>query len=626
MKHAKIIFTLVWLVTVFSAKAAEMRIDPAFWWTGMKNSTLQLCVYSNGISNFTPTIHYAGVTILKINKVENANYLFIDLKISESTLPGKFKIIFTSTGNNLSSSYPYELKPRSKQDGITRIQGVTSKDFIYLLMPDRFSNGDTSNDVVVGTTDETIDRRSLKARHGGDIQGVLNHLDYIQSMGVTAVWMTPVTENNQPFESYHGYAITDYYKIDPRHGSNELFVNYVAAAHSKGLKVVQDVVYNHIGNEHWFYKDMPSKDWVHQFDKFTRSTYKDMALFDPHASDSDRNVLSHGWFDKHMPDLNQRNVFLATYLIQNTLWWIEYAGIDGLRIDTWVYPDLEFENNLIKAVLLEFPQLGIYGETWVQGIANQSYFVQNNYVNLPFQSMLPGVTDFQLYYATQDALNTDFGWESGSARWYRMLANDFVYKDPNRNVLFLDNHDLSRFYSVIKEDDSKWKIGITFLLTSRGIPSMYTGTEYLSHNFASLSAIEVRQDFPGGFPKDQINKFVKEGRSVHENEAFNYLSTLANFRKTSSALTTGKLMQYAPFEGEYVYFRYDSNQSVMVVMNPTNKEIKLDLNRYYEQIKSKNVRSGIDIVTGTIAYFDKEELILKPKSVAALVLGMRGKE
>ncbi len=626
MKQSNIIGVLFLFLITISSAATEIRIDPAFWWTGMKNPALQLCIYSEGISNYTPTINHAGVSILKINKVENANYLFVDLKISVGTLPGKFKIIFKGRGNELPKSYTYELKARNKQDGITRIQGVTSKDFIYLLMPDRFSNGDTANDIVLGTTDETVDRRNLKSRHGGDIRGVMNHLDYIKSMGVTAVWMTPVTENNQPFESYHGYAITDYYKIDPRHGNNELFLNYVNSAHSKGLKVVQDVVYNHIGSEHWFYKDKPTRDWVHQFDKFTRSTYKDMALFDPHASDSDRNVLSYGWFDKHMPDLNQRNIYLATYLIQNTLWWIEYAGIDGLRIDTWVYPDLDFENSLVKAVLLEYPQLGIYGETWVQGIANQSFFVENNYVNVPFKSMLPGVTDFQLYYATQDALNTDFGWESGTTRWYRMLANDFVYKDPSRNVLFLDNHDLSRFYSVIKEDDNKWKMGITFLLTSRGIPSMYTGTEYLSHNFASLSAIEVRQDFPGGFPNDAINKFTKEGRSEHENEAFNYLSALANYRKTSSALTTGKLMQYAPQEGEYVYFRYDTKQTVMIVMNPTKKEIKLNLNRYYERIKSKKYRSGVDIVTGAIEFFDNEEMVLKPMSVEALVLSERGLE
>lgn len=620
MTRFRYILLLLILGTVTSTQAAEIRIDPAFWWTGMKNTQLQWCVYAPNIGSSKPSFSYPGVTIMKVTKTENPNYLFVDINISANTLPGKFKVSFTTATGSVMYSYVYELKARSKQNGISRVQGVNSSDLVYLLMPDRFSNGDTTNDKVAGTNDIKVDRNNLKARHGGDIQGVINHLDYFKSMGVTALWMTPVTENNQPFESYHGYAITDYYKIDPRHGNNELYVNYVQQAHAKGLKVVQDVVYNHIGNEHWFYKDMPSADWVHQFDKFTRTTYKDMALFDPHASDSDKNVLSNGWFDKHMPDLNQKNALLANYLIQNTIWWIEYAGVDGLRIDTYLYPDLAFENKLMEALQKEYPQLGIFGETWVQGIANQSFFVKNNYSNLPFKSKLPGVTDFQLYYATQDALNTDFGWESGTTRWYRMLANDYVYQNPMNNVLFLDNHDLSRFYSVIKEDDDKWKMGIAFLLTCRGIPSIYTGTEYLSHNFASLSAIEVREDFPGGFPGDSINKFMASGRTSKENQAFDYLSKLAQFRKTSSAITTGKLMQYAPMEGEFIYFRYDNKQTVMVAFNPTKKEIKINMNRYYERVNNFKSHSALDVISGTTITFESGEMKLPPMSVQVMVL------
>jgi glycosidase len=617
--NKKIIFCTILCQLVFSLRAEDIRIDPSFWWTGMKNQELQLCVHGKDIALSVPTLNYAGVLLVRSNRVENPNYLFLDLQISDGTLPGKFTINFKGKSKN-SINYTYELKARSKQNGDKRIQGITNKDFIYLLMPDRFSNGDISNDILIDKKEEPIDRKNLKSRHGGDIQGVINHLDYIKSLGATAIWMTPVTENRQRFESYHGYAITDHYKIDPRQGSNELYLNYVDKAHTKGLKIVMDVVYNHIGNEHWFYKDLPSKDWVHTFNKFTRTTYKDMVLFDPHASDSDRNIMSDGWFDKHMPDLNQKNPYLAKYLIQNTIWWIEYAGVDGLRIDTWAYPDLEFENVLITSLLDEYPQLGIFGETWVQGIANQSYFVQNNYQGLTFQSKLPAVTDFQLYYATQDALTTPFGWESGTNRWYRIMANDFVYKDPSRNVLFLDNHDLSRFYSVVKEDYNKWKIGIAFLLTSRGIPSIYTGTEYLSHNFASLSAIEVREDFPGGFPSDSINKFKAEGRSKLENEAFDYISGLANYRKNSSALTTGKLMQYVPQEGEYIYFRYNEKQSIMILLNPVSKEIRVDTKRYCERIENNNYKSGINILTGEKESFDDGEIILKPNSVMILEL------
>jgi glycosidase len=606
-------FSITWL-------PAQVRIDPSSWWIGMKNPKLQLCVHAPLIASYTPGLNYNGVTIAKVNMVENPNYLFIDLEISPKTVPGIFIITFKPQGGGKALYYTYELHQKDPGDGTSRIRGINSSDLVYLLMPDRFSNGDPSNDIVAGSADETVDRSNLKARHGGDIQGVINHIDDIQNLGVTAVWMTPLTENNQPYESYHGYAITDHYRIDPRMGTNDLFTEYVNTAQSKGLKVIQDVVYNHIGSNHWFYKDLPSSDWVHQFDTFTRTTYKDMALFDPHASDSDRHVMSNGWFDKHMPDLNQRNPFLATYLIQNTIWWIEYAGIDGLRIDTWAYPDLEFENKLMEALLNEFPQLGIFGETWVQGIANQSYFVQNNYSNLPYHSKLPGVTDFQLYYATLDALNTDFGWESGSNKWYRMMANDFVYKDPNRNVLFLDNHDLSRFYSMIKQDYDKWRIGMTFLLTCRGIPCIYTGTEYLSSSYASLGAIEVREDYPGGFPGDIQNNFDAGNLNGHERDAHNFIRTLAGYRKNSTALGQGKLMQYAPLEGEYVFFRYDSLQTILVALNPTNKAITLNLNRYYEQVSRKGYTGGQEIISGQLVSFEKGFMVLPPKSSTVIEL------
>lgn len=614
------------LISVITCPAQEVRIDPAFWWVGMKNSTVQLCVHAPAIAQAQPFIKYSGVSIDAVTRTTNDNYLFLKLRIAPGTLAGKFRITFNTPRKAAPLTVEYELKKRDAGNGKTRQLGITSSDFIYLLMPDRFSNGDTLNDRVQGMHDSLINRGGLKSRHGGDLKGVMNHLDYIQSMGITALWMTPVVENNQPFESYHGYAFTDHYKVDPRLGSNQQYAELVNTAHKKGLKIIQDVVYNHIGNEHWFYKDMPSADWVHQYNTFTRTTYKDMAIFDPYASDTDRSIFSNGWFDKHMPDLNQKNNLLATYLIQNTIWWIEYAGVDGLRIDTWAYPDLDFENRLMEELQKEYPQLGLFGETWVQGIANQSYFVQNNYAGLAYKSKLPGVTDFQLYYATQDALNNEFGWESGSMRWYRMLANDYVYKDPMRNVLFLDNHDLSRFFSVIHEDLDKWKIGMAFLLTSRGIPSMYYGTELLNHNYASLSAVEVRDDFPGGWPGDSINKYEATGRTVRENEAFQYISKLAAFRKNSTALTRGKLMQYAPRDGEYVYFRYSATQTVMVLMNPTNKPLTIDPGRYSEQIQKKNFRSARNVMSGEILFLDAGEITLKPASVQILELSKKGLE
>ncbi len=443
----------------------------------------------------------------------------MDINITEAARPGKIIIIF-SKQNEPDITYLYELKRRNKQEG--RNQGVTNKDLIYLIMPDRFSNGDTSNDIVQGMEENTINRSEMYARHGGDIQGVMNHLDYLKDLGITTVWLTPEIENNEPHASYHGYAVTDHYKIDPRYGSNELYRRFVEKCHSMGMKVIKDVVHNHCGLEHWFIQDMPMKDWVHQWPEYTSSNFRDQAVEDPHASAYDRKKMLDGWFDHHMPDLNESNPYVQNYLTQNHIWWIEYAGIDGLRLDTYPYNDAEYMAEWAVAVKNEFPLLSIFGETLVNSVSSQAFFTEGNTVNRGFDTPLAGVTDAQIKDAIYEALNGKDGWVDGVNRLYQVVAQDFLYKDPTRNCVFLDNHDMSRFYSMVNEDINKFKAGIALLFTMRGVPEIYYGTEILMKNYSNPDGL-VREDFKGGWAGDSVNKYTSAGRTEKENDAFNYV-------------------------------------------------------------------------------------------------------
>ena len=427
-----------------------LRADPTFWFVGMKNPKLQLLLHSPALSGSTATLlTYDGVTLDQTRILESPNYLLLDLSIAATAKPGLLKIELRNkqTGKD-KRIFTYELKARNTAPG--RVQGVTSADFVYMLMPDRFANGDPSNDVVKGMNAPGVARDSLKSRHGGDIKGIENHFGYLKELGVTAIWPAPVVENNQPKESYHGYALTDYYNVDARFGTTAQYAAFVEHAHAQGLKVIHDVVLNHIGNQHYLFRDPPARDWFHQWPAFTRSNFRDAAFNDPYASAYDRKLFGEGWFDTHMPDVNQTNPLVTTYLIQNFLWWVEYTGLDGYRIDTYSYSDRNFLMQWGAAILDQYPQLGMFGETWVQGTAQQAYFARNI---LPvvdgFKSNLPGVTDFQLQYAINEALTRDTGWTEGINKLYYTLQADWLYEDPNRNVVFLDNHDLSRFFSVV---------------------------------------------------------------------------------------------------------------------------------------------------------------------------------
>jgi glycosidase len=568
------------------------RIEPMFWWVGMHNPQVQLLVHGENIAATEAQLNYPGVTLVKVHKVENPNYLFLDLTISADAKAGKFPIVFTQQGKK-KLQYVYELKNR--EQSASRIQGVTNKDLIYLLMPDRFANGDPKNDVVKGMQETKLNRDSMYYRHGGDIQGVINHLDYIKDLGVTAIWMTPEIENNMPRASYHGYAATDHYKIDARYGTNSLFKSYVEQVHAKGLKVVKDIVHNHIGTGHYLFTDMPMKDWVNQWPAYTQTSYRDQPVMDIHGSQADKKRMLDGWFVPSMPDLNQRNPFVQNYLTQNHIWWVEYSGIDGLRLDTYPYSDPVYMADWAEKIRAEFPTLGIFGETLVNYVASQAFFTGGNTVNGGFDTKLPGITDAVLKDAMYEALNGKSGWVDGIYRLYSTLAQDFLYQDANRNVIFLDNHDMSRFYSMVNEDIKKYKAGMTLLLTMRGIPQVYYGTEILMKNYSNPDGL-VRSDFPGGWKGDKANKFKAEGRTAAENDAFNHFRTLANFRKNSEALQTGKLMQYVPQDGIYVYFRYSDTHTVMVIINTEDKEITLDTSRFDERMATAT--AATNVITG----------------------------
>lgn len=592
---------------------AQFELYPTNWWINMKWNKVEVLVRAaaQDIKTQNVTLAYPGVTLNKISKFKNPHYLVLELMISPVAKPGTVKIKIGET----TADWP--LKSRRTGNGRTFANGVTSADLVYLIMPDRFSNGDPSNDRVPGMRDQSLNRDSVFERHGGDLKGVQNHLDYLKDLGVTAIWLNPVIENDMPDRTEHGYAFTNHYKIDPRIGGAAAYKDLIDAAHLKGMKIIQDAVYNHTGLEHVLFRDQPDSTWFHRWPKFTQTNYKDQAIFDPHGAQIDKKIMQDGWFVPSMPDWDQSNPFVQNFLIQHALWCVEEFGIDGWRIDTYAYNDLNFMNRCNQALYDEYPRISIFGETWVHGVPNQSYFCQNNY-SIPFKSNLQATTDFQLlFYGIIPAVNEPFGWTEGVNKVYTTLAQDFVYKDPTREVIFLDNHDLPRFYSVVNEDTAKYKLALAWLLTCRGIPQLYYGSEVLMEGTTSPNDGQVRKDFPGGWAGDKVNKFTAAGRTGKENILFNYIRTLANFRKRSSALTTGKLMQFAPYDGVYIYFRYDRQQTILCAMNTNKMPAAIALNRFAERLNG--FQSARDVVTGQVTPL-KDSLTLAPMSDRVLEL------
>jgi glycosidase len=612
MMKKLLLLTLILLSLSLCAQVGFDRIEPPSWWIGMRNMDLQLLVHGKNISLCDVSINYPGIKVRKIHKVENPNYLFIDLSIERKAKPGKATILF-GYQREIIKTVEYELDAREK--GSRERKGFNPSDYIYLIMPDRFSNGDTTNDSAPGML-EKADRANPNGRHGGDLAGILNHLVYLDSLGITAIWLNPVLENNMPRYSYHGYAITDFYRIDPRLGSDEDYKKLVIACHSRGIKVIMDMVFNHCGSSHWWMQDLPTSDWIHQFPEFTRSNFRSETISDPYASDYDKSRMLTGWFDKTMPDLNQHQEFLANYLIQNSIWWIEHSGIDGIRMDTYPYSYPDFMARWMERIMEEYPEFSVVGETWLQKESTTAYWQKDAANRDGFNSQLPYVTDFPMHYAIRDAFNEQEGWTTGIARLYYILAQDFLYPDPQKTLVFADNHDLTRFFTSVGEDLDKWKMGMVFLSTTRGVPMIYYGTELLMTGEAETGHGNIRKDFPGGWPADTLNAFEPDGRTGRIRESFDYLSKLVKWRKDKPVIHSGKLKQFVPERDVYTFFRYNDSESVMVIMNNNEEERLMATDRFSECLsgytKGKDVISGMTYdLTGSIRIPPKSALILE---------------
>ncbi len=589
-----LLFVFVLWATMSSAQRqnAELHLEPASWWIGFKNPVVQLMAYGQNMGNLRPTVQWPGVSVERSTAVENPNYLFIDLKISSDAKPGSFNITFKE-GKKVKYTLPFTLQAR--EEGSALREGFNSSDAIYLLMPDRFANGNPDNDNMQGMLDKA-DRDAPYGRHGGDLKGISEHLDYIAHLGFTALWLNPVLENNQPESSYHGYATTDYYKVDPRLGTNEDYKELVTQSRAKGIKVIMDMVFNHCGSKHWWMDDLPTNDWIN-YGSFVRSNYRIATISDPYVSQADYKLATRGWFDTSMPDLNLENELLLNYLIQNSIWWIEYTGLQGIRMDTYPYPDKNGMATWMKHINSEYPNFNVVGEVWVGEPAKLCYWQKDFPNGDGYNSYLPSLMDFPLQGAIKQAFNEDEDWDSGMRRLYEALANDHLYPDPMNLVVFPENHDEGRIFLFLDRDINKMKMMIAFLATVRGIPQWYTGSEILMDGNGFEGHANIRHDFPGGWANDPVNAFTEEGRTPAQNEVTNYLATLLNYRKSSEALQNGKTLHFIPEDNVYVYFRHTPSQAVMVILNNNDEGSKtLDSGRFAEILN--NYSEGKDVVTG----------------------------
>lgn len=568
------------------------RMEPLCWWVGMKNPELQIMLCGKSIGTAQVQVDYAGVTLKETVRLENPDYLLLYLDISPEARPGQMMLSFKQEGQTYEQ--PFELKARNTKPGAA---GFSSADVMYLITPDRFANADPSNDNLDGVK---VDRNRAGARHGGDLRGIIDRLDYIQDLGFTTIWLNPVLENRMPGGSYHGYAITDFYHVDPRFGTNEEYCELIDKAHQKGMKIVMDMIFNHCGSAHPWVKSLPSSDWLNNGGEYMPTTHYKWTVMDVHAPETEKDQLVDGWFSRGMPDLNQRNRHLARYLIQNSIWWIEYARIDGIRQDTHPYADYDFMAEWCKEVFAEYPDFNIVGEGWYPRGTASAWWQRNSVIN-ENNSHLKTVMDFDLTFAAQKAFidesSSSEGSESGLFKLYEVIAQDFLYPDPNNILTFLDNHDLGRFTLEGEANLNKYKQGLAFLLTTRGIPQIYYGTEILMTGTKAEGDGQIRKDFPGGWHGDKRDAFTEAGRTELQNEAWNYLRTLLNWRKGSEAVKMGRLVHYTPdASGCYVYARINGPEKVLVVLNGTNNDRQLDTYRFREVIG--DCIWGKDVISG----------------------------
>lgn len=569
------------------------KVAPTFWWANMKNPELQILLYGENIANANVSLSSTDITLKEIVKQSNPNYLLLYLDLSEAA-PQHFNIELKL--GKKTTIVPYELKER--QHTGNDIEGFTASDVLYLIMPDRFANGVPENDVVPGMLENKVNREEQYARHGGDLQGIAAHLDYISNLGVTAIWLNPTQENDMKEGSYHGYAITDYYQIDRRLGSNEAFKSLVEQAHSKGLKVVMDMIFNHCGSENYLFKDKPSTDWFNFKSNYVQTSFKTASVMDIHAAEYEKKIATDGWFTQTMPDFNQRNRHVARYLIQSSIWWIEYAGINGIRQDTHPYADFDFMAQWCKEVLAEYPHFNIVGETWLNSNVLVSYWQKDSKLAAPLNSNLPTVMDFPLTDLMSKAFDEETTeWADGLYRLYDYHTQDLVYSNPMNLLIFLDNHDTSRFFKKAEDTSNinRYKQAITYLLTTRGIPQIYYGTEILMAAEKSEGDGYLRRDFPGGWKDDTQNCFTEAGRTKLQNEAYAYMQKLLKWRKGNDVIGKGSMKHFSIKNGIYVYERKFKDRSAVIFLNGTNQKQELDLTAYKEILPKE---SATDIISG----------------------------
>ena len=593
--------------TVADATAEQVtRVEPLSWWTGMK-MPLQLLVQGENVSEYNVAIEGGkGVSVEKINKADSPNYVFVDVKIAANAQPGTYYIVFSKDGQSF--KYPYEIAAR--EAGSAQRPSFTTADMIYLIMPDRFANGDTTNDST-DDTDDKYARNELFGRHGGDIQGIIDHLDYISDLGATAIWCTPLLEDNQPEHSYHGYACTDYYHIDSRFGTNDLFKEYVNKAHEKDIKIIMDIVPNHAGSAHWWMKDTPFADWYHVFDTYTGSNIAFSTNMDPNASKKDLYIQESGWFDRSMVDMNLDNPYVLRYFQQWAIWWVEWSGLDGFRVDTYPYNEKDPMAEWCAAVMNEYPNFNIVGECWTASIPQLAYWQGGNANKDGFNSNLKSVMDFPLHDALRAGLNEDWGgWGQGMVRVYDILSHDFLYHDLSNMMIFPGNHDTDRLGDALRKNPARVKIAMAMMATMRGYPQIFAGDELMFTSCdLSMGHGGLRVDFPGGWPGDEMDLFSAEGRAkatkntdgltVPKGQAadlFNYVSHLFQWRKTKEVIHNGKTMHFITRDNTYGYFRYNDTDVVFVYVN-NSPEAKNVPWTYYSEI-SEGLNGGVNVVTG----------------------------
>ena len=590
-----IILLLMVSLNVFSQKVK--KIEPPNWWIGMKHNQVELLVYGEDIATYSPSINNEFIKLKEVKKTDNKNYVFLTFDFSKATA-GTFKIDFKKKGRRNNFSVNYKLKER-KIDSEIR-EGFNSSDAIYLITPDRFANADTSNDIVKGLKETKINRKHDYARHGGDIKGITNHLDYIGEMGFTAIWSTPVLTNDMKESSYHGYAITDLYQPDPRFGTIDEYVELATKAKEKGIKIVMEQVANHIGLGHWWMEDLPSKKWINYQDEYLKgdlviTNHRRTTNQDSYASKKDSDLMNEGWFVSTMPDMNQKNPLVANYLIQNSIWWVETLDLGGIRQDTYPYPDKYFMSNWAGAIMAEYPNFSIVGEEWSLNPLLVGYWQKGANNNDGYESNLTSTMDFPMQHAIVDALNEEEEWDKGFVKMYEGLANDFHYPNPSDIMIFPDNHDMSRIYTQLKEDMVKTKMALGYMLALPRIVQLYYGTEVLLNDTAKPGDHGlIRTDFPGGWKGDKVNAFTGKGLSKDQKEMQSYLKKVLNYRKNSKAIHKGKTVHFAPKDDVYVLFRIEDDEIVTVILNKNKNSIELDLTHFEEiGLQGKTVKNII---------------------------------